>query len=277
MSAGRFPTVHGGRDRRPRKLRHLALVAAMLFAPAAAGQDRAIAPADLRSGITFAGPDVRAMQQDDFANPAMLWVVRGERLWKTPAGPDGKSCAGCHQDARQTMQGVATRYPKHDSGLGRVVNLEGRIAACRETRQGTAPLQPESDDSVALLAWVAHQSRGMPIDVAIDGPARPHFDRGRALYHRRVGQLDLSCAQCHESNWGRRLLAETISQGHGNAYPIYRLEWQAAGTLHRRFRSCLNGVRAEMLPYGSSEYLDLELFLAWRAKGLAIETPGVRR
>jgi hypothetical protein len=32
-----------------------------------------------------------------------------------------------------------------------------------------------------------------------------------------------------------------------------------------------------MLPYGSPEYFDLELYLAWRAQGLAVEAPGVRR
>jgi len=85
-----------------------------------------------------------------------------------------------------------------------------------------------------------------------------------------------SCAHCHERNWGRPLLNETISQGYGNAYSIYRLEWQDMGSLHRRFRSCYYGVRAEMLPAGSPEYLDLELFMARCAEGLPIESPGVR-
>ena len=128
-----------------------------------------------------------------------------------------------------------------------------------------------------MTAFVAHQSRGLALDVAIDGPARAHFERGRDFYYRRIGQMNLSCAQCHEQNWGRRLLTETISQGQPNAYPVYRLEWQTAGSLHRRLRSCLSGVRAELLPVGAPEFVDLELFLAWRAQGLKIETPGVRR
>jgi L-cysteine S-thiosulfotransferase len=89
--------------------------------------------------------------------------------------------------------------------------------------------------------------------------------------------MNLACAQCHEQNWGRRLFAETITQGHPNAWPAYRMEWQTLGSEERRLRACLSGVRAEMLPYGSPEYLDLELFLAWRAEGLRVETPGVRR
>jgi len=74
-------------------------------------------------------------------------------------------------------------------------------------------------------------------------------------------------------NWGKRLLSETISQGQPNAYPAYRLEWQTLGSLERRMRACLSGIRAEMLPYASPEYLDLELYLAWRAQGLPVETP----
>ena len=43
------------------------------------------------------------------------------------------------------------------------------------------------------------------------------------------------------------------------------------------FLSVYSGVRAELPPYESADLLDLSLFLAWRAQGLAIETPGVRR
>jgi sulfur-oxidizing protein SoxA len=75
----------------------------------------------------------------------------------------------------------------------------------------------------------------------------------------------------------KHLLAETLSQGHGNAYPAYRLEWQTLGSLHRRLRACFQGVRAEPFASGSPELVNLELYLAWRAQGLAVETPAVRR
>lgn len=234
-------------------------------------------PTSLKSGIEFASADIRALQADDFANPGMLWVARGEKLWREPAGKESKSCASCHGDVKAGMRGVATRYPLIDTATARLINLEGRIMQCRERRQQAEPLRYESDELLALTAYVAQQSRGMPVNVTIDWQNRRNFEAGRALYYRRVGQLNLSCAQCHAANWGKQLGPETISQGHGNAYPIYRLEWQTVGSLHRRFRSCLSGVRAEMLPYGAPQYLDLELFLAWRASGLPIETPGVRR
>jgi sulfur-oxidizing protein SoxA len=175
------------------------------------------------------------------------------------------------------MKGVAARYPRVDPGAARLVNLEGRINHCRERHQGAAPLQYESDELLGLTAFVAHQSRGMPVAAALDPQNRGNFERGRAFYHLRQGQVNLSCAHCHDRNWGGKLAAETVSQGHGNAYPIYRLEWQAAGSLHRRFRSCLFGIRAEGLAPGAPELVDLELYLAWRAAGLPVETPGVRR
>ena len=175
------------------------------------------------------------------------------------------------------MRGVAASYPKIDKASGKLVNLEGRINLCRSERMGAELLHYESEELLALTAYVARQSLGLPIAARIDGAARAHFEAGRASYHLRRGQMNLSCAHCHDAQWGKRLLSETISQGHPNAYPAYRMEWQTMGSLERRLRACLSGIRAEMLPYGSQEYLDLELFLAWRAQGLPIETPGVRR
>lgn len=253
------------------------MVAAVLACTTALAQTRAIAPADLRSGITFAGEDVRAMQEDEFGNPGMLWVEQGATLWREPAGRSGKSCASCHGDAMQSMRAVATRYPAYDRPSKRVLDLEERIIGCRTRHQQASALARESDDLLALTTYVAHQSRGLPMAVEIDEASKPSFERGRAFYYQRHGQMNVSCAQCHEQNWGKRLLRETLSQGHGTAFPAYRLEWQSLGSLQRRLRACLFGVRAEMPAEGASELTDLELFLAWRAKGLPMETPGVRR
>ena len=253
----------------------IVLAAAALSPPLAPAQQRALPFDALRSGLEFAGPDVRAMQADDVANPAFLWVERGERSWRD--GANGKSCASCHGDAAASMRGVAAHYPAFDRTAGEVIDLEARINACRTRHQGTKPLERESDELLALTAYVAYQARGMPTAVDIDGPARATFERGRAFYTTRHGQMNLSCTQCHEGNWGKRLYAETVSQGHGNAFPAYRLEWQTLGSLQRRIRACLFGIRAEMPRPGAPELTDVELYLAWRAQGLALETPGVRR
>jgi L-cysteine S-thiosulfotransferase len=259
------------------RLRRAACVGLLALCAGAAAQERAIPPEKLKSGSEFLGADLRALQADDLANPAMLWVERGAKLWSERVGTAARACADCHRDAAKSMHGVAASYPKYDAASGRMFNLEARINACRTVHQGAAAFRYESDELLSITAYVAHQSRGMPVRASIAGPAREHLDAGRAAYYRRRGQMNLACAQCHEDNWGKRLFAETISQGQPNGYPAYRMEWQTLGSLERRLRACLSGVRAEMLPYGSPEYLDLELFLAWRAEGLRVETPAVRR
>jgi sulfur-oxidizing protein SoxA len=264
-----------------RRLPRLALACALALAPGVrvpAGEEptRAIAPADLRSGRAFLSPETQAQQDDLSVNPGMLWVEQGEKVWHEPAGAEQKACAACHGEPAR-MRGVAARYPGYDAALGRLLDLEGRIRHCRTERQKAPPLAYESEPLLALTALLAHQSRGLPMSVRIDGAARSHFEMGRALYYQRQGQLDLSCAQCHEENWGKRLRAERISQGHPNGFPTYRLEWQTLGSLDRRLRACFQGVRAEPFAAGAPEVLALQLYLAWRAEGLPIETPAVRR
>jgi sulfur-oxidizing protein SoxA len=254
----------------------IALALASTAAPATA-QSRAIAPADLRSGIAFVGADVRALQADDAANPGFLWVERGARLWAAPAGTAGQSCASCHGDAATSMRGVAARYPAVDATSGQLLDLDARIADCRARRQRATPLPREDEDLLALSAYVARQARGAPLAVAIDGAARSAFERGRAFYYQRRGQMNLACADCHERNFGRRLLNETISQGQPNGFPAYRFEWQALGSLDRRLRACLFGVRAQVPPPGDPVLVELALFLGWRGGGLPVEAPGVRR
>jgi sulfur-oxidizing protein SoxA len=267
------------RDRHPAFLFTALLLAVcpLVVSGQAADMQPEIRLADRRSGYAFLSRETQAMQDDDLGNPGMLWVRGGEALWRKEAGATSKSCGGCHQDAAISMKGVAARYPAFDAGAGRVVNLEQRINLCRVDRQQAPPLKYESEELLALTTYVAHQSRGVPIRVAVEGAARPFFEAGRALFVARQGQLNLACSQCHEAQWKQRLRGLPISQGHGNAYPAYRLEWQALGSLQRRLRNCNIAVRAEPYPYGAQEYVNLELYLAWRAQGLPIETPGVRR
>ncbi len=182
----------------------------------------------LKSGSEFTSADVRKLQADDFANPGMLWVARGAKLWSEPAGNSGKSCAACHGEAAKSMKGVAARYPRANPGAARLVNLEGRINICRERNQQAVPLKLESDELLALTAYVAHPSRGVPVAATIDAQNKQYFKRGRERYYARVGQMNLACTHCHDHNWGKQLLAEPISRGHGNAYPAYRLDWQTA-------------------------------------------------
>jgi sulfur-oxidizing protein SoxA len=210
-----------------------------------------------RSGRDYASEEIRQLQASDAENPGMLWVDRGAALF-------AQRCASCHEPA--SMKGVAARYPQVVSG--KVVNLEAKV------QHKGPPLAYESEDLLSLTAFVAHQSRGVPFAQQISpGDAA----NGKREYYRRRGQMNLSCAHCHEANPGKKLGAETLSQGQPNGYPTYRLEWQTLGSLHRRLRACMYGLHAELPAYGSELLLNLELFLAARARGLPVEAPAVRR
>ncbi|WP_151448434.1 sulfur oxidation c-type cytochrome SoxA [Lacisediminimonas profundi] len=227
-------------------------------------------------GSAFMGAATQAMQRDDTQNPGMLWVKGGEALWSQPAGSAGKSCASCHGDASTGMRGVAARYPAFDAASKLPVNLAQRINLCRTGKQQAAPWKLESEELLGMEAWLALHSRGMAMQPPADKELKPFVERGRERYFARMGQLNLSCAQCHDDQAGKRLGSAVIPQAHPTGYPVYRLEWQAVGSLQRRLRNCMNGVRAQLYPAGSQELVELELYLAERGRGMAMEAPGVR-
>jgi sulfur-oxidizing protein SoxA len=234
------------------------------------GAASAFAAGDPRhSGFDDMTPQLQAMQRDDAANPAMLWVNDGEAAWS-------RDCSRCHGDAAKSMRGVAARYPAFDTATQRPITLGQRINQCRVMRMQSTPLAPESDALLGIEGYVAFQSRGLPISPPADQRLQAARDRGERLFHRRMGQLDFSCAQCHDDNAGQHLGGSTIPQAHPTGYPMYRLEWQGMASLQRRLRSCMSGVRAEPFPYGAPELTELELYLATRAAGMPVETPAVR-
>ena len=234
----------------------------LLALPAAAQPDTR------RSGLDFMSKATQALQLDDAQNPAFLWVQSGKQSFDT-------ACARCH--TADSLRGVAARYPAWDERQRKPLTLSARINACQVRHVKAAPLAAESEALLGLEAFVAHASRGQPL-IAPQNDARlaPFVAQGQRLYTQRFGQLDFSCAQCHDDNAGRRLSGSTIVQAHPTAYPIYRLEWQGVGSLQRRLRQCMTGVRAEPFAYGSDELTALELYLNQRAAGMRIETPGVR-
>jgi sulfur-oxidizing protein SoxA len=247
-------------------------LAALSAAPVASAE----IPLDQRrSSYDMMSAQTRAMQDEDTSNPGMLFVLQGQELWNKPEGKTDRACASCHQNAADTMKGVAARYPAFDEKRGEVVNLETRINLCRTQHQDAPAFPYESRALLALTAYIARQSRGMPIE-SRDARLKPAIDQGRKLFTSRQGQLNLACAQCHDDNWGKKLAGIPIPQGHPTGYPIYRLEWQTLGSLQRRLRNCLIGMRAEPYRYGAPEYLALETYLMWRARGMPMESPAVR-
>ena len=257
-------------------LRLAVIVPLACYCLAGEGQADGIARAELKSGFAMMGPDTQAMQSEDGNNPAMLWVKEGEKLWALPPASGQPACSGCHGPAETSMKGVSARYPLFDQVQGRPLDFAGRLQLCRTQHQNEPAWPRESRPLLALTAYLGLQSRGAIISQSDDSRLASFRQAGEKLFTQRQGQLNLSCAACHDDNWGRHLGSSVIPQGHANGYPIYRLEWQNVGSIQRRLRNCLTGMRAELYAYGDTELINLELFLKERAAGLVVETPAVR-
>ena len=226
-----------------------------------------------RAGNDDMRPGLQALPRDDTQNPGQLWVHEGEALWRrVPA--TGRACVACH--APDTLPGMAARFPRWDDQRQRPLTLAARIDQCRVQHQQAAPQGPDGAEVLALSAYLGARSRGLPLQPDTRPGMHAWQARGEALWNQRLGQLNLACAQCHDQRAGAKLGGATIPQGHATGYPAYRLEWQDLGSLQRRLRNCITGVRAEPWPPGADEWLALEAYLAKRAAGLPVETPAVR-
>lgn len=229
------------------------------------------------SGYAYLPEQIQQMQDDEFGNPGMVTVDEGGTLFRTP-GYNGKSCASCHGDGGRKLDPMAiARYPVYSAAHRGPLTLQQRIAYCREQRLDEFPLTYDDPNLVALEAYVRNLARGKPVSVDVSGPLRPWYETGKALYHTRIGQLDMSCQHCHDRYVDLNLRDQVLNQGHSNAFPAYRLLSGAVSSLHGKFRDCYATLRA--LPYavGSDEFIALEVYLNARGNGLPIETPGVRR
>ncbi|MCZ0812841.1 MAG: sulfur oxidation c-type cytochrome SoxA [Pseudomonadota bacterium] len=229
----------------------------------------------IMSGWHFRSDETQALEMDDFDNPGMIFVDAGIDQWNAVEGSEGNSCATCHEDP-SSMKGVRAVYPKWDEEAGEVQTVAMQINDCRENNMGAEPYGYTSGEMANMEALIALQSRGMPVDVAIDGPAQEMWEKGKEIYYTRYGQLELSCANCHEDNYGNMIRADHLSQGQINGFPTYRLKNAKLNTAHGRFKGCIRDTRAHTFDPGSDEFVALELYVASRGNGLSVEGPSVR-
>lgn len=227
------------------------------------------------SGWHFREDDTRNMERDDFDNPGMLGVEAARETWNEADGTEGKSCASCHNDP-ESMAGVRPVMPKFNAEKGEMYTLEMYINQCRTERMGAEAWGWDDAAMVNMTALISSVSRGMPVNVAIDGPAAPYWEQGKEMYYTRYGQLELSCANCHEQNYGNYIRADHLSQGQINGFPVYRLKDAKLSSIHNRFKGCVRDTRAETFKPGSAEFIALELYVASRGNGLSVEGPSVR-
>lgn len=229
----------------------------------------------IMSGWHFRADETQQLQTDDFENQGMIFVDDAIDTWNTAEGSAGQSCADCHNDP-ESMAGVTATYPKWNEDAGEVRTVQMQVNDCRVNRMGAEPWKYDSAPAINMEALIASQSRGMPVDVAIDGPAAETWEQGKELYYTRTGLLELSCANCHEQNYGNYIRADHLSQGQINGFPTYRLKNAKLNGAHSRFKGCVRDTRAETFAIGSPEFVALELYVKSRGNGLSVEGPSVR-
>lgn len=244
---------------------------------------RAPAPAHLEdrfatvySGWLYRDSSTQDMELDDFENPAMPFVDAGLDAWSVAEGSEGKSCADCHGSIEEGMKGVRAAMPKVNTE-GVLWSAEDYINDCRVNRMGAEAWDWDKNPMKNMTAAIALQSRGMPVNVAIDGAAAPYWEQGREMYYTRYGKLQLSCANCHEENNNNWIRGDHLSQGQINGFPTFRLKTSGVVSMHNRFRGCIRDTQAETFPMGSDEFRALELYVASRGLGLSVAAPGVRQ
>ncbi len=230
---------------------------------------------NIMSGWLFRSEETREMERDDFDNPGIANVDEARTIWATADGSEGKACADCHNEP-EAMAGVRTKMPKYNPEAQDLWSLENYINGCRTNRMGAEEWGWNSGEMVNMTALISYVSRGMPMDVAIDGDAAPYWEQGKEMYYTRTGQLELSCANCHEDHYGDMIRADHLSQGQINGFPTYRLKNTKLNSIHARFKGCVRDTRAETFSVGSPEFRALELYVASRGNGLSVEGPSVR-
>jgi sulfur-oxidizing protein SoxA len=230
------------------------------------------------SGWHYRTDDTRTLQQDSFDNPGMLGIDEGEAYWNKVEGTEGKSCASCHDDASVSMANVGSSYPKWSEKLGKPINVELQINQCRTENMGAEAYKFDKSGQKPLTAYIKHQAQGQPVALDLEaGEMQQWWERGKETYYKRTGQLNLSCATCHEDNNGKHIRADHLSQGNVNGFPTYRLKQSNLISLHNRFRGCIRDTRAEYPAAFSDELMGLEVYTTWRGTGLSVETPAVRQ
>ncbi|MGB5179272.1 MAG: sulfur oxidation c-type cytochrome SoxA [Gammaproteobacteria bacterium] len=232
---------------------------------------------EAKSGYDYIKPASRAMQDDDFENPGMLAVERGQGLFNNRQQDADRACAECHsQDGAKLNAKNIARYPVFSEAGGEIVTLQKRISRCREAATGSKPLATDHPQLVDLETFVRNRAIGEPVNVQTDGQVAVLLEQGEKLYKTRYGLIDMACYQCHDVYPGQMIRGQKISQGQGNGFPAYRLDTGEITNLHQRIQQCLSLMRAEPFETDSEELKVLGLYIMSRSNGLRIETPAVR-
>lgn len=232
--------------------------------------------AELKSGYEYLSEPAKEMQDDDFQNPGYQLIEEGRELY-FKKGENEQSCASCHIEDNKPLDPLSiAQYPKFIDLLEKPLTLRDQIQRCWDINLDNFPLLYDDPELLALETFVRHKAKGKKVNVEINGKMKPYYEAGKKLYFTRFGQMDMTCAQCHDIYTGKMLRGQKLSQGHTNGFPEFRLESQRMINLPQRLRECFRSLRAETFAQDSDEFRDLEIYLNARGNGLTIETPAIR-
>jgi len=236
----------------------------------------------------------RAALQD--GNPAELWEIRGEALWKEPRGPKHASLEGCDLGLGPgVVKGAYAGLPRYFADTDRVLDLESRLVGCMVKLQGFTEAEAQKNpfgngnaarsDLEALTAYVTSESRGVKMNVPMRHPKEIEAYRvGEKIFYYRGGTHDFACATCHGDE-GKRIRLQDLpnlmtTEGAQKAYttwPAYRVSQGELRSFEWRLYDCFRQQRFPELVYGSEAAIALTMFLAHNANGAPFAAPAIKR
>jgi sulfur-oxidizing protein SoxA len=227
-------------------------------------------------------------------NPAELYEAEGEELWSKPAGPKKASLEKCDLGLGPgVVKGASAQLPRYFKDTDRVQDLESRLMTCMDTLQGI----PEADivkgsfgrgvrkDLEAVVAYIVTQSKDMKVNAPVTHPKEKEMlALGEKIFYLQGGPMDFSCASCHAVDDKRIRMQDlpNLTQSKGAAegwgtWPAYRVSSGTFWTMQRRLNDCYRQQRMPFPIYGSDVTVALSVFMANKANGGTIQTPGLKR
>jgi sulfur-oxidizing protein SoxA len=224
-------------------------------------------------------------------NPAELWEMQGEELWKKKAGPKNASLEKCDLGLGPgVLKGAYVQLPRYFADAGKVQDLEMRIVHCMQTLQGgdLKVANYNKDDHkkvIALATYVVTQSKGMPLATPQSHPEEKRmFEVGKRAFFYRAGPMDYSCATCHNAD-GQRIRLQglpnlTKNEPAGKAatsWPAYRVSNSQLWPMQQRINDCYRLQRFPHPKFGSDVTVALSVYMAVNGKGIPSQAPTIKR
>lgn len=236
--------------------------------------------------------EYRAMLAD--GNPAELFEVKGEELWKKKRGPKNASLEACDLGKGPgVVKGAFVELPRYFADTQRVQDLESRLLTCMETLQGfnaaeiaqTAFGKGEQANVTALATWVAGLSRGLRFNLPQAHEAeRRMYQVGQRAFYYRAGPHDFGCVSCHGEE-GKRIRMQDLPRLTGNpgdgigyaAWPAYRVSNGQMWGMQQRLNDCFRQQRFPYPGFGSDLTIALSTYMGVNAKGAESIAPAIKR